>query len=265
MTLRGNKPPVAILCGGYGSRLSEETARIPKPMIEIGELPMVCHIMNIYASYGFTEFYLLLGYKADYIKRYFLHFPILQGDFTVHTGTRETTVTRQTRRSDWIIHLVDTGMDTTTGGRLGRLKDRIDGTFMMTYGDGVSDVSIPELLAAHASAGTVATVTAIRASGRFGMLACEADNRVVSFEEKPQTGDNWINGGFFVFEPSIFDYLEDDFIHLEGEVLGRLSQARELTAYKHEGFWACMDTLRDKQHLERLWQEGRAPWKIWRD
>lgn len=253
-------PQVVLLCGGFGTRLSEETAVRPKPLVEIGDRPILCHIMNSYSHYGFREFVLALGYKGDAIKQYFLNYPYLQNDLTISTGEPRIVPATRPDVEDWTVHLVGTGLHTTTGGRLYRLRDRLSGgTFMMTYGDGVSDVNLRALLDFHYSQGKLATVTAVRPRGRFGALKLEGE-RVSRFQEKVPAEDSWINGGFFVFEPGLFDYLEDDQAQLESEVLDRLARDKQLAAYRHDGFWECMDTLRDKKVLEELWASGNAPW-----
>jgi len=255
---------VVILAGGLGSRLAEETEVKPKPMVEIGGRPILWHIMKIYAHHGFKEFIIALGYKGDVIKRYFLDLYNLSGSLQIDFSTGK--VDRETESpEDWRVQLAETGLETQTGGRLKRVKPYVhDTTFMLTYGDGVSDVDLPALLRFHRSQGRIATVTAARPPARFGALVFDGD-RVMSFTEKPQIGEGWINGGFFVFEPGIFDYLEGDQTNLEAEALPRLARDGQLVAYRHEGFWLCMDTLREKRLLENLWQNEQAPWKDWRD
>jgi len=253
---------VVILAGGLGTRLSEETVVKPKPMVEIGGKPMLWHIMNIYGAYGFNEFVVALGYKGEVIKEYFLNYYNFQSNLTISLKTGEVSASKNCYR-DWTIHLIDTGINSMTGGRLHRLKDRLAGeTFMLTYGDGVSNVDIKKLVDFHKSHGKIATVTAVKPSARFGGMKFNGD-RVVEFTEKPQTGEGWINGGFFVFEPKVFDYLQGDDTILEGKPLENLAKDGQLTAYKHDGFWQCMDTLRDKQLLENLWANAKAPWKVW--
>ena len=254
---------VVILAGGLGTRLSEETVVKPKPMVEIGGKPMLWHIMNIYGAYGFNEFVVALGYKGEVIKEYFLNYYNFQSNLTISLKTGEVSASKNCYR-DWTIHLIDTGINSMTGGRLHRLKDRLAGeTFMLTYGDGVSNVDIKKLVDFHKSHGKIATVTAVKPSARFGGMKFNGD-RVVEFTEKPQTGEGWINGGFFVFEPKVFDYLQGDDTILEGKPLENLAKDGQLTAYKHDGFWQCMDTLRDKQLLENLWANAKAPWKVWK-
>ena len=249
-----------VLCGGLGTRLSEETTVKPKPMVEIGTRPILWHVMQIYQSYGFEDFALALGYKGEIIKEYFLNYHARCSDITVNISNGQ--VEYLTRRSEnWRIDLIDTGERTLTGGRLLRLKDRMrgSGTFMVTYGDGVADVDIKKLVEYHKRHGKVATVTAVRPSARFGGVTID-NGQVVRFEEKPQSGEGWINGGFFVFEPAVFNYLIDDFTVLEREPLENLVREGQLMAYQHSGFWQCMDTVRDKDVLQSLWNNGKAPW-----
>lgn len=250
-----------ILCGGMGTRLSEETQIRPKPMVEIGGRPMLWHIMKIYERYGLNDFILALGYKGETIKDYFLNYHARQSDLTIHLKTGQVDYCNPTAE-DWRVSLVDTGARTMTGGRLLRLKPHLQsgGTFMLTYGDGVSDVDIQTLLSFHRKHGRLATVTAVRPPVRFGELSIEG-SRVTQFQEKPQAGEGWINGGFFVFEPAIFDFLNNDSTLLEREPLEQLAEKGELMTYQHPGYWQCMDTLRDKQSLEELWESGSAPWK----
>ncbi len=251
---------VVILAGGYGTRLSEETVITPKPMVEVGSRPLLWHIMNIYAYYGFTDFVVALGYKGEVIKNYFLNYYHYQNDLKIDLKTGAVQVTPSTL-NDWTVHLVDTGLETQTGGRVARLRHLLSGeTFMLTYGDGVSNVDITRLLAFHQSHGKIATVTAVRPVARFGEIILDSA-RVMSFKEKPQIGEGLINGGFFVFEPRIFDHLGGDETVLEGAPLETLAREGQLMAYQHDGFWQCMDTMRDKQLLEKLWATGKAPWK----
>ncbi|MEW6007264.1 MAG: glucose-1-phosphate cytidylyltransferase [bacterium] len=255
---------VVILAGGFGTRLTEETIVKPKPMVEIGGKPILWHIMNIYSSQGFKEFIIALGYKGEYIKEYFLNYYNFQSDLTISLKTGEVSASKKCYR-DWIIHLIDTGISSMTGGRLFNLKEHLKGErFMLTYGDGVANIDLKGLLKFHKSHRKIATITAVRPSARFGKIVFTGD-RVKEFKEKPQTGEGWINGGFFVFEPFVFDYLLSEESVLEAEPLENLAKDGQLMAYKHEGFWQCMDTLRDKQFLEKLWKEGNAPWKIWKD
>ncbi|MGH7264347.1 MAG: glucose-1-phosphate cytidylyltransferase [Candidatus Rokuibacteriota bacterium] len=255
--------PAVILAGGVGSRLSEETDVRPKPMVEIGERPILWHIMKHHAHYGVREFIVALGHKGDVVKRYFMDAIAVSGNLTVSLHDRR--VERHDRTvENWVVHLVDTGAETITGGRLKRLRRLVgDATFMMTYGDGVSDVHLGELFAFHRAHGRLATVTAVRPPARFGVMQLDED-RVARFAEKDQLGEGWINGGFFVLEPGELDYIEGDHTHWEREPLERLAKDGQLMAYRHEAFWHCMDTLRDKRRLEELWASGAAPWKIWR-
>jgi len=254
---------IAILAGGLGTRLAEETSVIPKPMVEIGGRPILWHIMKYYAHYGHKEFFVAVGYKAEVIKNFFMNYAALNSTLTVDLTKRQMEM-HDSGAEDWIVHLIDTGMDTNTGGRLKRLRQWLGNeTFMITYGDGVCSVDLNKLLEFHHSHGLVGTVTAVRPPARFGSLLFDG-NRVSSFTEKPQIGEGWINGGFFVFEPAIFDYLDDDRCSLEVNALEKLAADRQLAAYKHEDFWQCMDTLRDKNLLERLWLGGQPPWKAWK-
>lgn len=253
---------VAILAGGLGTRLAEETETKPKPMVEVGERPILWHIMKHYAHYGFKEFFIALGYRGEVIKRYFLDYYRLDGSMTIDFS-RGDLETRDEKLEDWIVHLENTGDGTNTGGRIKRLEPYLkDGTFMLTYGDGVCDVDLQDLLRFHRSQGCLATVTAVRPPSRFGGVTFDGD-LVADFVEKPQIGEGWINGGFLVCEPGFFDYLEGDDSSLELNALEQLAAERQLAAYRHGSFWQCMDTLRDKRLLESLWREGHAPWKVW--
>jgi glucose-1-phosphate cytidylyltransferase len=253
---------VVILAGGKGTRLAEETIVRPKPMVEIGGKPILHHIMRIYAAHGFREFLVACGYKGEMIKEYFHNFPVRNSDYFIDLGTGERTVINGCG-IDWKIGVIDTGAETMTGGRLLRLRRYLEGEpFMVTYGDGLGDIDICALQAFHRSHGKIATVTAVRPPARFGNLILE-DNAVFEFSEKPQTREGWINGGFFVFNPEIFDYLEDDRTTLEREPLERLARRGELMAFLHPGFWQPMDTIREKEMLEALWASGQAPWKRW--
>jgi len=253
---------VVILAGGLGTRLAEETEVKPKPMIEIGGHPILWHIMKHYAHYGFKEFFVALGYKGEVIKRYFLEYLNLNSSMTIDLSSGE--IEPHSREcEDWVVHLMDTGQETNTGGRVKRLEPWLrDGTFMVTYGDGVGNIDLHELVRFHRSCGKIATVTAVRPPSRFGGLVFDGD-LVTNFTEKPQIGEGWINGGFLVFEPGLFDYLEGDQTSLESHALERLAADGQLAAYRHAAFWQCMDTLRDKRQLESLWQQGRARWKMW--
>lgn len=254
---------VVILCGGLGTRLGEETTLRPKPMVTIGNKPILTHIMQIFSHHNFNDFVFTLGYKGDVIKNYFMNYLSLTSDLRLDFSTGSC---EQLSKPDlkWKIELIETGQNTMTGGRLHRLEKllRDTGTFMLTYGDGVADVDIHKLLAFHKSHGKIATVTAVRPSARFGTMEFSEGGFVSSFREKHQTDEGWINGGFFVFEPQIFDFLEGDATVLEGSPLERLSEAKQLVGYKHEGFWQCMDTPRDRQYLEDLWKSGEAPWSF---
>lgn len=253
-----------ILAGGLGTRLSEETEYKPKPMVEIGGRPMIWHIMKSYSHYGINEFILCLGYKGYMMKEYFANYFLHQADVTIDMKKNCMEV-HHCKAEPWKVTLVDTGVNTMTGGRVRRVRDYVgDKTFMLTYGDGVSDVDIKALLAFHKKSGKTATVTAVQPLGRFGAMNVSARGQVTSFEEKPRGDGASINGGFFVLEPGIFDYLSGDSSVLEREPMVNLTKADELAAYRHKGFWHCMDTLRDKMELEKLWQEERAPWKVWK-
>ncbi len=255
---------VAILAGGVGTRLVEETEVKPKPMVMIGGRPILWHIMMHYAYYGFKEFVFALGYKGEVIKRYMVDSCSLGGDLTVNLGNGQVTSrTNGAPHQDWVVHLVETGEATLTGGRIKRLAPYLGNeTFMLTWGDGVSDVNLHELLEFHHSHGKLATVTAVRPPARFGLLEFDGD-RVARFSEKPQIGEGWINGAFFVLEPKVLDYIDGDMTQWEREPMERLAHDGQLMAYRHTSFWQCMDTLRDKRLLETLWESGKAPWKIW--
>jgi len=254
---------VVILAGGLGSRLSEETIAKPKPMVEIGGKPMLWHIMNIYAAHGAQEFIVALGYRAEVVKEYFLNFYAINNDISVDLAQGTTTV-HHGKQPHWKVHLVDTGLHTQTGGRLGRLQSWLgdDETFMMTYGDGLADVDITGLLRFHRQHGELATVTTVRPPARFGGIVFAGD-QVSEFTEKPQVGEGWINGGFFVLDRAVLDYLEGGATIWERAPLERLAADGQLMAHRHEGFWQPMDTLRERHLLEDLWASGRAPWKIW--
>jgi glucose-1-phosphate cytidylyltransferase len=253
---------VVILAGGFGTRLAEETDVIPKPMVEIGGRPILWHIMKHYAHYGFKEFFIALGYKGEIIKRYFLDYYMLNGNMTINLFNGDVQV-HSKESEDWIVYLIDTGLHTLTGSRVKRLEPWLkDETFMVTYGDGVSDIDLHALLRFHRSHGRITTVTAVRPPARFGGLIFDGD-LVVEFTEKPQAGEGWINGGFLVLEPGIFDYLEGDNISLEADMLERLATDGQLAAYRHDRFWQCMDTLRDVRLLKSLWQSGNPHWKVW--
>jgi glucose-1-phosphate cytidylyltransferase len=253
---------VVILCGGLGTRLSEETQLRPKPMVEIGGRPILWHIMRLYDRYALRSFVLALGYKGDSIKDYFLNYPARQSDITICMRTAEVQFSNPAVE-DWTVTLVDTGRDTQTGGRLLRLRDRLapHGTFMLTYGDGLANIDLQALLSFHRARGRVATVTAVRPPARFGELRVE-DGMVSEFAEKPQVGAGWVSGGFFVFEPQVFDYIDGDTTMLERAPMERLASAGQLAAYHHTGYWHAMDTLRDKSQLEAQWAAGAPPWMV---
>lgn len=252
---------VIILAGGFGTRLSEYTVAIPKPMVTIGGRPILWHIMNTYAHFGHKDFFVALGFKAEIVKEYFLHYRALNSDFTVDLGSGEIAPYNQDH-VDWRVTLVDTGVKTMTGGRVKRMQSYIGKeSCMLTYGDGVSDIDINALVAFHKRHGKLATVSAVHPGARFGELQIDGDI-VTAFQEKPQLGQGWINGGYFVIEPAFFDLIKDDTIMLEREPLELAAAEGQLMAYRHEGFWQCMDTKRDHELLESLWAKGRAPWRI---
>jgi len=253
---------VVILAGGYGTRLSEETAITPKPMIEIGGRPLLWHLMKSFSSHGFKEFIIALGYKGEVIKRYFLQYSELQSNLKIDLR-KNSFKTENCIAEDWQIELIETGTDTMTGGRLKRLADRIDDTFIFTYGDGLSNIDINELVSFHKSHGKLATVTAVTPVSRFGLLNIDKSHQVKSFSEKPDFRNDLINGGFFVLEPGVIDYIAGDSIVWEREPMERLANEGRLAAYRHYGFWQPMDTLRDRIVLEQLWQSEEVPWKIW--
>jgi len=256
---------VVILAGGFGTRLNEETHLKPKPMVEIGSKPILWHIMKIYSSYGFNEFIICLGYKGYIIKEYFANYFLYMSDVTIDLRDNKIEV-YNAKAEPWQVTLVDTGLHTQTGGRIKRIQPYVGKeTFMLTYGDGVGDINIEELIKFHRQHGKYATVTAVQPMGRFGALVLNEENQVLTFKEKPKGDRAWINGGFFVLEPEVFDYIEGDNTIWEKEPLERLAKDGQLMAYKHYGFWYCMDTLRDKKELERLWASGRPPWKVWKD
>lgn len=262
MSKEGKLMKVAILAGGLGTRLSEETTIRPKPMVEIGGKPILWHIMKLYASYGFKEFVIALGYKGDYIKDYFINYHHHANSLTVNLKSGIINI-HNSESEDWVVHLLDTGIDTQTGGRVKQVSKFIGNEpFMLTYGDGVSNVNISKLLEFHQAHGKLATLTAVRPTARFGQMSFEG-NQVTRFEEKPQTGEGWINGGFFVLEPKIVDYIHDYLTPWEQSPLEKLSSEGQLVAYHHGDFWHCMDTLRDVQLLNKLWEEKNAKWKIW--
>ncbi len=255
---------VVILAGGYGTRLGEETTIRPKPMIEIGEKPILWHIMKSYSFYGFNEFIICLGYKGYQIKEYFANYFLHESDTTFDFTKGGDAIVHGHKAEPWKVTLVDTGVETLTGGRLKRVKAYLGAEdFMLTYGDGLADVNIKELLKYHQAHNKLATVTAVQPRGRFGALSLAADNRVEKFQEKTADNNAWINAGFFVLKPRVIDYIEGDNILFEKEPVQRLAKEGQLVAYKHQGFWQPMDTLRERTLLENLWQTGKAPWKVW--
>lgn len=255
---------VVILAGGLGTRISEESHLKPKPMIEVGERPILWHIMKIYSYYGFNEFIICLGYKGYSIKEYFAHYFLHESDITFDFRNENERIIHQHSAEPWKVTLVNTGIETMTGGRVKRIQPYVgDDTFMLTYGDGVADVNIKELVAYHKTHGKLATITSTQPSGKFGALSLSENNLVHGFLEKPKGDGAWINAGFFVMEPKVFDYIADDRTVLEKEPLENLASDEELVAYMHNGFWQPMDTLRDKNHLEELWKSGNAQWKVW--
>jgi glucose-1-phosphate cytidylyltransferase len=255
---------VAILAGGVGSRLSEETEVKPKPMVEIGGKPILWHIMMYYSQFGFNDFVIALGYKGEVIKKYIVDYCALNSNLTVCLKTGSVTMTQRST-CNWTVELIDTGIKTQTGGRIKRLEPYLgNDTFMLTWGDGLSDVNLDKLLDYHRAHGKLATLTAVRPTARFGHLETDGD-QVIEFSEKPQTREGWINGAFFVLEPQVFDYIEGDNTHWEKEPLEHLAGDRQLMAYRHTSFWQCMDTLREKKLLEGMWETGKAPWKIWEE
>lgn len=254
---------VVILAGGFGTRLSEETSLRPKPMVEIGGMPILWHIMKIYSSYGYNEFVICLGYKGYMIKEYFANYFLHKSDVTIDMTKNEVT-THDTQAEPWKITLVDTGQNSMTGGRVKRVQQHIGHEpFMLTYGDGVGNINIKSLVETHQQNGKLCTVTAVQPSGRFGSLNINEVNQVDSFLEKPKGDGSWINGGFFVCEPQIFDYIVGDHTIFEKEPMENLAADGQMLAFKHEGFWKPMDTLRDKQELENDWQNNQAQWKNW--
>jgi glucose-1-phosphate cytidylyltransferase len=252
---------VVILAGGFGTRLSEYTETIPKPMVRVGGKPIVWHIMNTYARFGHKDFYLALGYKAEIIKEYFLNYQSLNSDFTVDLLNGEIE-SHHLEKVDWRVTLVNTGLTSMTGGRLKRMQSFIGNeTFMLTYGDGVADIDIDALIKFHKSHGKMVTVSAVHPAARFGELDIQ-ETKVISFEEKPQTSAGWINGGYFIIEPEFFEFIENDETILERGPLEKVAEEGQLMAFYHNGFWKCMDTKRDRDALEEIWQSGSAPWKV---
>ncbi len=256
---------VVILGGGYGTRISEESHLKPKPMIEIGEMPILWHIMKIYSAQGFNDFIICLGYKGYVIKEYFANYHLHQSDVTFDFRRESERSVHQHTTEPWRVTLVDTGLESMTGGRVKRIQPYVgDEPFLLTYGDGVADIDLSALLEFHRAHGKLATVTAAQPLARFGKLTMASDGMVDVFSEKPQDEHNWINAGFFVMEPRVFDYIEADHTILERAPMERLASDRQLMGYRHEGFWHPMDTLRDKLHLDDLWKSGEAPWKVWK-
>lgn len=256
---------IALLAGGYGTRLAEETKIRPKPMVEVGGRPILWHIMKQYSHYGFNDFVIALGYKGEDIKKYFADYCSLNGNLTVRIGQSGEwgVMPHGETHPPWNVDLIETGKETLTGGRIKRLGAYLgSGTFMLTWGDGVSDIDLHELLAFHRSHGKLATVTAVRPPARYGHMVFDG-SAVTKFAEKPQTAEGWINGAFFVLEPEVLDYIDGDMVMFEHAPMERLAADGQLMAYKHQGFWACMDTLRDKKNLEDLWESGKRPWAVW--
>lgn len=256
---------VGILAGGLGTRLAEETETKPKPMVEIGGNPILWHIMMHYSYFGFKDFVIALGYKGEVIKKYMSDYCTMNSNLTVSFRDKAVKL-HGSYHPDWTVDLIETGANTATGGRIKRLAPYLgqEGTFMLTWGDGVSNINLKDLLAFHRSHGKLATLTSVRPPARFGHLELDG-NQIVEFSEKPQTGEGWINGAFFVLEPEVFNYIEGDETQWEKEPLEQLAKDGQLMAYKHDGFWQCMDTIRDKKRLENLWESGNAPWNIWEE
>lgn len=255
---------VVILAGGFGTRISEESHLKPKPMIEIGERPIIWHIMKLYSHYGFNDFIICLGYKGYIIKEYFANYFLHQSDITIDLN-KNNVETHDSKAEPWKVTLVDTGLNTLTGGRLKRVRKYLENeSFMLTYGDGISDINIKALIEFHRKNKKFSTITAVQPPGRFGALSLDDKNDVISFHEKPEGDNAWINGGFFVLEPQALDYIEGDDTLWEKQPLEKLANDKQLTAYKHYGFWKPMDTLRDKVELENLWSSVKPPWKVWK-
>lgn len=254
---------VVILAGGRGSRLSEETISRPKPLVEIGNMPIIWHIMKTYSYYNFNEFIVCSGYKSYMLKEWFVNCFLHTSDICVDLSKNKVEILNDTKKENWKISIIDTGLDTQTGGRIKRIEKYVNETFMLTYGDGLSNINLNELVSFHKKHGKLATVTAVQPVGRFGVLDLE-NEKVKKFLEKPPGDNTWINGGFFVLEPNIFNYIEGDLTIWEREPLEKLAIDGELMAYKHSGFWRPMDKLKDRLDLEELWNSGKAPWKIWK-
>lgn len=254
---------VLLLAGGFGTRLSEETALKPKPMVEIGGMPILWHIMKSYSAHGYNDFVILLGYKSYVIKEYFANYFLHQSDVTINLKDNSVEV-HNTSSEPWKVTLLDTGLNTMTGGRIKRAKDYINNEpFLLTYGDGVADVNIKETVKFHKDHGKLITMTSVQPAGRFGALDISPDLKVNSFKEKPQGDGNWINGGYFVCQPEVMDYIENDATVFEQSPLESLASNNQLYTYKHHGYWQCMDTLRDMRHLNEVWDANKAPWKVW--
>lgn len=255
---------VVILAGGFGTRISEESHLIPKPMIEVGNKPILWHIMKYYSAFGHNDFIICCGYKQYVIKEYFAQYYLHMSDITFDFTAENKMLVHNNRTESWKVTLIDTGLNTMTGGRIKQVKEYLGNeTFMLTYGDGVADVEIDKLVEFHSSHGKLATITAIQPGGRFGMLDIKENDAITSFVEKSKEDGGWINGGFMILNPAIIDYIDGDSTVLEKEPLERLAQGGQLKAFRHQGFWQCMDTLRDKELLEKLWATEKAPWKVW--
>lgn len=255
---------VVLLAGGFGTRISEESHLIPKPMIRIGEQPILWHIMKYYLSFGFNDFIICSGYKQHVIKDFFNNYYLNSADITFDFTSSHKMIVHKSNSEPWKVTVVDTGLNTMTGGRIKRIKEYLNNeTFMMTYGDGVADIDLKALLDYHMNSGKLATLTAIQPGGRFGVLEIEPDDSITHFKEKSLEDGGWINGGFMVLDPKVLDYIEGDSVVFEREPLEKLAKDHQLNAYKHFGFWQCMDTVRDKELLEKLWTTSKAPWKVW--
>jgi glucose-1-phosphate cytidylyltransferase len=255
---------VVILCGGFGTRISEESHLKPKPMIEVGEHPILWHIMKIYSRYGFNDFVLCLGYRGYYVKEYFSNYFLHQSDITYDFKHQDQKIIHNHQAEPWTVTLVDTGPETQTGGRVKRIKPYVNNEpFLLTYGDGVANINIRELVDFHNANGKIATITTVLPLGRWGVLDLDENGMVTGFREKPKEDGSWINAGFFVMQPEIFKYIEGDHMSLEGVPMQRLAQEKQLIAFRHTKFWHPMDTLRDKVNLDNLWKSGNAPWKVW--
>jgi glucose-1-phosphate cytidylyltransferase len=255
---------LVILAGGRGTRLTEETLIKPKPLVDIGNKPIIWHIMKIYSHYGINDFIICLGYKGYLIKEYFANYFLHNSDLTIDLKKNSTTI-HQKNSENWKVTLVDTGDDTLTGGRILKIKKYIKSDFLLTYGDGLSNVNVKKLIHFHKNNRKLVTVTAIQPQGRFGIIDINKKNKVTNFKEKPKGDNNWINGGFFVLKPGIFDFLENDSSVWEKKPLTEMTKRNQVVAFKHSGFWHAMDTVRDKVLLDNLWDQGRAPWKIWNE